>query len=267
MTKQGEKAPASAPASTSASRGLARHPVWATALRVWGYTLLVGLMGLLFAPLLMSETAALRVALNLVVLALAMMLVWMDGANRGERACGAGDLLKKSGQALTGDDRLRTYSLPRALAGAGLAALPWVALGVAVAATARPETYTLQDLPSYLTPYRALPEVGSALQYYNRAAQPVSPMTWVRLVVRFVQLPVTYMLGGADGAGTVLADRVSPLAALLLPGAYAVGYAAGPARYRKSQAYIREAVSKPRKRLKKQAQAKRRRDDTPERLI
>ncbi|HML47947.1 MAG TPA: hypothetical protein PKE04_14495, partial [Clostridia bacterium] len=127
-------------------------------------------------------------------------------------------------------------------------------------------TYSLQDLPNWLSGYRFLPEVGNPLLYYNREI--VVPLVdWLRIGLRFVMLPFIYLLGNIGDAASLLLDRLSPLIVCVLPLCFAVGYLTGPARHRRTQKYIADIKARPRKRLKKNRKQRGPRKDDRNQLI
>ena len=96
-------------------------------------------------------------------------------------------------------------------------------------------------------------EVGRAVAYLQNTVPAAVWTDYVRVGVRFLLFPYVSLLGNMSDAATLLFDRISPLLALLLPAAYAVGYQFGPVRHAKTQKAIEEAKNRPRKRLKKEA--------------
>jgi hypothetical protein len=221
----------------------------------------------MFAPALMSDNAALRVAMNSALLLGAGALYFSLGAGKGEDDCKA-DFTRARAKAAIHDVTPvnRVYSRSRAALGALLGVSPFIILGVIVAATAQPYTYTLQDLPGWLSAYTRQPDVGRALEYYNREI--ITPLTdWLRIGVRFAILPFVYLIASLGDAASLALDRISPLLMLPLPACYAIGYLTGPARYEKTRRFIESVKSKPRMRLKKKAREQRRRKDERNQLI
>jgi hypothetical protein len=238
------------------------------ALRVFAYSLLLGFVCIMFAPVMISDNWALRVLFNTLILLAAGFLYYADGASRGEKDCAMGDLLARRAaeRGAPSSPTDMPYRPLKALAAAGLAALPWVILGTLVSIWAVPYTYTLQDLPSWLGAYRRLPEVGRALTYYD--VPHVTPwVDWVRVAFRFSALPFVYLFGADGDAASLAFDRFCPLAALALPACFAMGYLDGPRRNKKTRKFIEEVKARPRKRLKKKSGGRGPRKQEPNRLI
>lgn len=224
------------------------------ALRIFGYSLALGFVSLMFAPIMMSETLWLRLFFNGALLLIALTLYFADGAYKGERDCATRDMLdkraKENGYVPSPAEQGRMYKPSKGPTGALLGALPWFLLAVVVAVLSVPYTYSLQDLPDWLAGYRVMPELGDALRYYDQKT--VVPLVdWLRIGLRFAILPYVYVLGEVSDAMSLLIDRVSPLLVLIMPLGYAAGYLTGPRRYKRSLAYIAQIKAKPRKRLKK----------------
>jgi hypothetical protein len=240
------------------------------ALRILGFTAILGFLGLMFAPVLMSENLALRTAMNIALILGAGMLYLQLGAARGEDDSKTDSLrVKAKAKAKTeagAASAPTAYSRPRVFMGALIGVLPFLLIGIVVAVTAVPYTYSLQDLPGWLNAYLRQPEVGRPLAYYNRTI--ITPITdWLRIGARFAVLPFVYLIAPYGDAASLLVDRIAPLLMLPLPLCYAIGYLSGPARFDKTRRFIEAAKSKPRMRLKKKAREARRPKDNRNQLI
>ncbi len=195
------------------------------------YVVMLGVLSLLIAPVLMLENLFLRIALNLLVLAGIGLLVYVDGVSRGQKEVAHSIRLAKrldSGTPLNPEESVACYHPMRGIYAALLAAVPFIAMGIVLAVNAKPSTYALQDLPSWLTPYRERGDIGGALAYYNNLPGP-ELLDYLRIVVRLAIMPFSNIVGGLSDQASLLLDRWSPLLVLLIPAAYAVGYLRGPA--------------------------------------
>lgn len=231
-----------------------RSDILMTGLRIFGYSLALGFVSLMFAPIMMSETAFLRIFFNLALLLIAAVLYFSDGAYKGERDTATREMLEKrvkeQGYVITPAEQQRLYRASKGPLAALVGALPWLIVAIAVAILATPYVYTLQDLPNWIGGYRFLPEINNPVVYYDQAVV-VPIVDWLRIALRFVLLPFIYLLGGMSDATSLLFDRLSPLVVCILPLSFAIGYLTGPSRHRKTQKYIAQVKAKPRKRLKK----------------
>ncbi|MCL1795432.1 MAG: hypothetical protein FWG37_00935 [Clostridia bacterium] len=228
-----------------------------TALRVFGYQVAFGFFGLMFAPMMMGASVAIRVPLIGALIAACGLLMFMDGSYRGERDCAVTETLekltKKGEYTPTGAELAKRYNRSKGVIGALIGALPALALAIYVAVSAVPYTYTLQDLPGWLSTYLPRAEIGDALRYLKDVTVSVTLTDYLRITVRFILFPYIGLLGNLTDAGSLLLDRLSPLLTLIMPAVSAIGYQFGPSRRRKAVKMIEEAKRRPRRRLKKAA--------------
>lgn len=229
-----------------------------TALRVFGYLVIFGFIGFMFTPALVGATAAIRIPVIGVLIAAGIMLVFVDGSFRGEKDCAMSEMLDKHGA--KGDykasdaELAKRYSPPKGILGALLGGLPLFLIALYVALTAQPYAYSLQDLPSWLGAYLNRPEIGGPVQYLLAEADPVAVTDYLRVAVRFMLFPYVGLFGTMSDAMSLTFDRISPLLALILPAASAIGYLFGPRRRAKYVKSVETAKRTPRKRLKKDRQ-------------
>ena len=229
--------------------------------KVWLYTLVLAVVALLLSNVLIIENLVLRIAFNGILLGAVALLLYADGGARGEREVAFGESLARRAQGSQytpeAQDLRKCYLPLRGLLAALLAALPLLALGLVLAAIARPYAYSLQDLPSWLSFYRRRVDIGAPLTYYTQTIS-MGAEDYLRLVVRLCSLPLAYVLGGIGDAGALAADRWSWLFALVLPCAQGIGYLRGPSLHATVLKRNEEAKRKHAKKLaRKKKQAKR----------
>ncbi len=228
-----------------------------TGLRVLGYEAAFGFIGFMFAPTLIDASPAIRVPLLGLLIALACMLLFMDGSYRGERDVALNETLAKlsakGAYTPSKDEEARRYRRMKGVLGALVGALPLVLLAAYVAITTQPYAYSLQDLPQWLSPYMNRPEVAGGADYLVGVTFTTTVTDYVRVAVRFFLFPYIALLGQTTDAASLLFDRLSPLIALIMPLMAAIGYQFGPMRHAKTAKAIADAKAKPRKRLKKEA--------------
>ena len=120
-----------------------------------------------------------------------------------------------------------------------LFAIPLV-LAIVLAVNAKPYTYELQDLPSWISgSYGMREDVMAPLGAYTQALT-TSVMDWIRIVVRLFMLVFINFFGEIQ-TSIELIDRLSPLFILLYPIAYVAGYLCGPAQQAKLEKMNRKA--------------------------
>ena len=222
------------------------------ALTIFLYGAASWFVALMLTPVLVSESAALRTAFNVAFIVGAGWLFFSLGAARGEKDSASDAARSKTGKPAS------FYRPGNIWLGALIAAAPWVIIGVVVALTAQPYTYTPQDLPSWLNAYMKLPEVGLPLAYYIDRQPAATALEWMRVALRFSIMPYVSLFAAGGDAASYMLDRLSFLPPLVLPALYAAGYLTGPRNHAKTVKYIEDIKAKPRMRLKKSAVQKRR---------
>jgi len=235
------------------------------------YMLLLGLISLMVAPLLMIDTPVVRVPLNLLLFAGVVLLAYNDGGVRGQKEVASGLTLARrqaGGLALTQEELRACYRPARGLLAAALAALPFFVAALMLAVLARPYAYVLQTLPTWLGAYVRREDIGGALQFYSQT-QGAEFADYLRVGVRLVVMPASYMITGFGDQASLLLDRISPLLVLLIPGGYAAGYLRGPSLHalaaKRSEEAKRQHKKKVARKKKRERQARERKG--PERLI
>jgi len=231
-----------------------------TALRIFGYQVMFGFFGLLLTPSLIDLSSAARIPLISLLIGVAGVLVFMDGAGRGQHDCQVGDRLEKLGRkgeyAPSEEESAKRYNRLKGILGPCISAIPMLLIAAYVAFTARPFAYTLQDLPPWLTSYTVRPEIGAPLQYLLNTQTVAALSDYLRIAVRFVLFLYVGLFGVLSDAGSLFFDRISPLLVLIMPAVAAIGYQFGPVFHCRNVKAIEEAKRRPRKRLKKDARKK-----------
>ena len=111
---------------------------------------------------------------------------------------------------------------------------------VFLALTAEEYTYSLQDLPTWLTnSYGSRQDVMAPLSAYMQSAG-TSIVDWVRVFVRLFVLLFVNLFEDPQRMSAAI-DRIAPLCMLLYPAAYMIGYLRGPALSAKKSSMNRRA--------------------------
>ncbi|MCL1963730.1 MAG: hypothetical protein FWF69_01535 [Firmicutes bacterium] len=227
------------------------------ALRIVGYQAAFGFFGLMLTPSLLSLGSAIRIPLASLLIVAAGLLMFMDGANRGQRDCAASHTLdklaRKGAYTPSAAESAKRFSRLKGVLGPCAGVLPILPLAVYVAVTARPFVYTLQDLPPWLSAYASRPEISAPLQYLEHARTVATLTDYLRVAVRFVLFLYVGLFDVLSDAASIRFDRVSPLLALIMPAVHVVGYQLGPVFHARGVKLIEDAKRRPRKRLKKNA--------------
>ena len=202
------------------------------------------ILGMLFSALQGIETIWLRIVLSASMVAVMLGLFFVEGLNKGaDDAANSRFYMQasKNGRRLEAhDDVICFHPLKAALACVIVFILP-LALAIYLCAVAKPYTYSLQDLPTWLTgSYGSRGDVMGPLAAYAQRASAIGVTGWIRVFVRmtvmcFINLFVRPLEMSA------LIDRLSPLMVASYPMAYVLGYLMGPSTRRKIEKQNRRA--------------------------
>lgn len=236
--------------------------VLAMAGRVAGSIILVAVVGLLLQVISMIGNAFFRTLLACAVIAGCFLMQFSSGGGQGERDVTFGYMLGKrtlEGYQPTKDELAKCYNPLKGFLGMLLGAAPFVICAIVVAVAAKPYTYALQDLPSWVGAYDYRADIAKPLQYYAVAAG-AGIADYLRILVRACNMLYLLPLGDAVSAYSFTIDRLGPVLLLILPLGFALGYLRGPALHKKRIEYneqAKKAQLKKIKRNKKREQAAR----------
>jgi len=216
--------------------------VWPIAIRLLGSMVAVAVLGLMFSALQALSTG-LRLVLTIVILAGVIVLMFSEGLNKGAADAAASrnyvSLAAKGIKLEEKDDAACYHPLKALCACAAAFALPLLA-AVFIAVTAKAYTYTLQDLPTWLTDsYGIRTDVMAPLGAYT-AEQSMTLYDWVRTFVRLFEMIFINLFSDPLKMSLTI-DRLSPLFILSYPLTYMIGYLVGPASNRKQEKLNRRA--------------------------
>lgn len=199
-------------------------------------------MGLIFSSL-QAVSQGLRIVLAAVIIVGTLLFLFSEGLNRGAQDAAASrnyvSLTAKGVKLEEKDDAMCYHPLKALCAALAVFAVP-LALSVLLAVTAREYTYTLQDLPKWLTDsYGMREDVMGPLGAYT-AQQGMAAADWLRLIVRLFVMNYVNLFHDPLKMGLMI-DRLSPLFILSYPLMYMIGYLRGPASNRKAEKMNRRA--------------------------
>lgn len=206
-------------------------PALTRGLRILGFLLLSAVLYLFLGQLLAVESAWLRILLNISVLLVAYFLMFMDGAQSGEREVAYAEIAlsrQEAGKPAKPAELARCFHPGKGFVSALIGVLPVFLLCLVYAFMAVRESYTLGTLPSWLAPYQARPDIGLALSYYQEG-RGLGLIDFLRAAVRLLVFPFINLAGGSRD-GVLLVERLSPLLVLLPPLSHAIGYLWGEQR-------------------------------------
>ena len=212
------------------------------------------LIGLMFSGLQAIEMPVLVVVLSVLIISGLTLFFVNEGLTAGvkdtEMSRRVEKTEKEGGHVMASEDTA-CYSPVRSVAAAATAFAVPILLALFVAFNARPYTYVLQDLPSWLTSgYASRTDVMLPLGAYAQSI-PMAAVDWIRLVARVFGMIFVNIFPDPLHQG-LLIDRVLPLFFLVYPAGYVVGYLCGPRRQailaRKQKKAKKVAVKKAQKR-------------------
>lgn len=218
-------------------------PAAAMALKLAGFMVAVIVLGLIFSAMQAIENVWLRAGLAAVMTAGVLLLCMNEGVNRGAADAAASrlyDSMAARELKLTAKEDMACFHPAKPFAAALIVFIVPLALAAYLAATTTGYSYTLQDLPVWVTGgYGARGDVMAPLAAYAKRAQ-IQSADWVRMLVR---LPIMVMINIFPDPLTMsgLIDRLSPLCVAAYPVVYVIGYFFGPSIQRRQEKQNRRA--------------------------
>ncbi|MBQ8617424.1 MAG: hypothetical protein IJ418_07890 [Clostridia bacterium] len=199
-------------------------------------------LGLMFSAL-QAVSQGLRIVLAIAIIAGMLLFLFSEGLMRGAEDAQASrsyvNLAAKGLKLDEKDDAMCYRPLKALCAVMAVFAIP-LALSVVVAVTAKAYTYTLQDLPTWLTEtYASRADVMGPLGAYM-VEDSIRATDWLRMAVRLFVMNYINLFNDPLTMGLVI-DRLSPLFILTYPAVYMIGYLRGPASNRKLEKMNRRA--------------------------
>ncbi len=216
------------------------------------FVMVITVLGLVFGMLQAIQNMIIRTVLTLGIVGMILLMFWNEGASIGFKNVEASRRAEHLGKGSV--DEHGYHPLKALCAALVVFGIPLL-LSVVLAATVKPYTYTMQDLPAWLLgTYGARTDVMAPLMTYVQETG-IAAMDVLRMIVR---LPVlVYVNLFSDPQKMVLIiDRLSPLMLLSYPAAYLAGYLSAPSVYEKRQEMQNKAKRLAAKKAKKNKMAK-----------
>lgn len=229
------------------------------AVKIAGYMLMFMFINILLGGAMTFENVFLRVAANLVLLAVGAIVLYGEGVNQGETDVGFAEIAQKrldEGHNVAASEHDLCYHPIKGFFSAAVGALPFFIICLVFSFIAQKQRFALGVLPSWVTAYESQTEVSQALAYYSEATA-VSLETILRVVVRLINFPYVTMMDVNNYDTMYLIDKLSPLLCLTLPLCYAIGYTRGPLMRALVHGNIRQNNRKHNKREKRARQQRR----------
>lgn len=200
------------------------------ALKFFGMILLCMLMTFIVCSMTGFNSAILRIAVNLVIEALILTLLYAKGAKLGEENTARGEILyqhdKKGEEIAASERRIPYHPLKGFLIGLIGSSLILV-IAVILALTAERQMTGIGAMPSWTDAFMRRSEIRDAVAYYSESAS-ATVTDFLRIIVRILIMPFVSIAGSENRDLMLTFERISPLL-VLLPGiAYGTGYLQGP---------------------------------------
>ncbi len=236
-------------------------------LKILGYQAIFVFFYIFVGQALMFDNFVLRLVTNALILGAMGALLYMDGMKTGEEDVAYAEIAhsrQQDGQDIPKQERDRCFHPLKGLFSVLVGMLPLVLIALALALTAQVQRYHLGGLPSWLESYRTRQDIGIALAYYNETI-PMGVTDVLRIIVRLLLFPYVNIVGTEVPMHLLWLERFSPLLVLLVPMAYAGGYALGP----KARAAVHGSIAADHKRRvrRDRKERKRRRTKDPTQLV
>lgn len=206
-------------------------------------TIATAVLGLMFSALQTIGTAWVRVLVSLAILSGVLLLFYSEGLSKGLSDAGTSEACDRAlaaGRPVSARDEAGCYHPLKAVCtAAAVYGLP-LAMALYIAATAKAYTYTLQDLPSWLTAgYGSRADVMAPLAAYA-AGTSLHVQDIVRMIVRMLELLYVNLFSDPLTMSAAI-DHLSPLMLLTYPIAYLTGYLCAPAQNARQHTQHRKA--------------------------
>ena len=228
------------------------------ALGFLGVLLMIIVMSFLVCSALTMGNDILRIALNILVEAVILLLVYNSAAGKGADAVARGEILyqrKEQGKSFSASEKAICFHPAKGYLTALLGSLPILLCALALALTAHRQTTGAGTLPGWLTAYQRRSDIGNALvAYTGQTAMGLEDI--LRLIVRIAVMPFISMVGSENKDGLLLMERLSPLIVLLPACAYGTGYLQGRRERTRIHTGIAESNKKRVRREKKARKAR-----------
>lgn len=203
----------------------------------------VVVLGLMFSGLQGIASGWLRTGIAAVIAAVMLMLFYNEGLGKGGQDANTSvnmAKLEKAGKSITEKEDAACYHPLKALCAAAILFAVPLLIAVIVAVNSKAYTYTLQDLPTWLTSsYGGRGDVMGPLSAYT-SAEGTSILEWLRVIVRLMTMVFINFFEDAQRMSQLI-DRCVPAFIALYPLSYIAGYLRGPAANAKLLAQNKKA--------------------------
>ena len=175
------------------------------------------------------DNIILRLAMNLAVIAVALIIFFNNGSRHGAEAVARGEILyqkKENGKDFSESEKRICYHPAKGFITGLIGTLPFMILAVLLAVNTSIQMTEAGTLPSWMQPYVRRSDIGSALVSYTQP-DGMTLTDYLRVAVRICVIPFVNIAGNTNKAGLCTVERISPIILLLPAAAYGFGYMTG----------------------------------------
>lgn len=229
-------------------------------LRFLGSMLLMTFAFLLLGMALVMDNNFLRIAFNSVILLMAILLFYQNGAVHGTGDVNHGEMMferQKNGYKVDKKDHDACYHPVKGFVVALLGSIPMVICALLLASVATRQMTGLGALPSWITSFEERSEIGNALIYYHQDVS-MTMEDILRVFIRMSMMPLVNIVSGYGADALLTMERCSALVLLVPAVCYGLGYLQGVKQRKLVHLGIAEGEKKRRKKERRQNRAKQR---------
>ena len=227
-----------------------------------GLLILSSFMAFLVSMMASFNSDILRIAVNLAIEAMVLLIFLSRGSEHGTDAVARGEILYQhvqGGQEVSEGERRIPFNRMKGFVTGICGTVLFLIPTVIIALTAQKQMTGSGTLPSWMEGYLRRPEISGALTQYTQAGS-VSVADILRILVRIMIMPFVRMAGAENRSLLLTVERISPLLVLLPAAAYGTGYLQGPSRRARIHSEIsenkRRKISRERRERKARTAAK-----------
>ncbi len=228
----------------------------------------ISVLYLVLGVMLSLDSLWIRVVLALFLVAAITAYEFSQGVKAGETDAAFSEIMyerKEEGKEIPQGDLERCFHPVKGFWAVFVGVLPFFLIALGFSLVTRPVLYTLGALPNWVEGLTRQNEFGDALGYYQTSVG-MGFMDIYRIVVRAMVMPFINVATLLGESAVLWVERLSPLLLCIAPLGFAMGYTKGPKVRTRIHTGILIGDSQ-KKRKERRARQKRKRGDSPQRLI
>lgn len=197
----------------------------------------------------------LRLAMNLAVTVLALVIFFSNGSKHGAEAVARGEILyqkKEKGRSFSDSEKRICYHAAKGFITGFAGTIPFLILAVVLAVNTSVQMTEAGTLPSWMQAYTNRSDIGNALVSYTQP-EGMGAVDYIRALIRICIIPFVNIIGYSNKTGLCTLERLSPVILLLPAVSYGFGYMSG----KNIRAKIHTAISEnDKRRIRKEKKRK-----------